>query len=63
MTNTENIDVLMTDLDTANEEDEELVLDIDVEETTNFFELCLVGRFLTEKTINIRAMSSKMTDL
>lgn len=34
-----------------------------MEETTNQFELWLVGRFRTKKTINTRAISTKMADL
>ncbi|KAL8105033.1 hypothetical protein AgCh_028992 [Apium graveolens] len=63
MANSENLEALMSYLDISNEEEEELILEIDVEEAINRFELCLVGRFLTEKTINIRAMSTKMADL
>ncbi|XP_074342938.1 uncharacterized protein LOC141680674 [Apium graveolens] len=63
MATSSNIDVLMSDLDIANEEDEELVLDIECEEAENRFELCLVGKFLTEKNLNLRAMRSKMADL
>lgn len=59
----ENIDVLMTDLDISNEENEELIVDDDLEEVGNRFELCLVGRFLSEKSINVRAMKTKLADL
>lgn len=59
----EYIDVLMTDLDIRNEENEELIFEEDLEEAGNRFELCLVGRFLTEKSINVRAMKSKLADL
>lgn len=57
------IEGLMSDLDIANEENEELVLDVEGEESANRFELCLVGKFLTEKSLNVRAMKSKMADL
>lgn len=46
-----------------NEENDELVIDAGVEEEINRFELCLVGRFLTEKNINVRVMKSKMANL
>lgn len=59
----EDLDVLMTDLDIANEENEELVFDEGLEEDSNRFELCVVVRFLTEKNINVRAMKSKLADL
>lgn len=59
----DNLDVLMTDLDISNEENEELVFDEEFEEKSNRFELCLVGRLLSEKNLNIRAMKSKLADL
>lgn len=46
-----------------NEENEELIFEGDVEEEVNKYELCLVGRFLTEKNINVRAMKTKMADV
>lgn len=58
MANTEEIDRQMESLDIADEENEELVFDENVEEV-NKYELCLVGRFLSEKTINDRAMKSE----
>lgn len=45
------------------EENESFVFDADVEEDTNRYELCLVGRFLTKKIINLRVMRMKMTDV
>lgn len=53
----------LAELDIENEENEELVFDERVEEEVNLFELCLVGRFLSEKSINERAMKSKLADL
>lgn len=50
-------------MDIENEENEELVFDIGAEEEINRFELCLVGRFLTEKNINPRVMKTKMADV
>lgn len=58
-----DIDAQMANLDIEEEENESFVFDEDVEEATNRFELCLVGRFLTEKTINLRAMKTKMADV
>lgn len=63
MDKSKDIVMQMADLDIDNEENEELILDEGVEEDVNKFELCLVGRFLTEKNINIRAMRSKMADV
>lgn len=53
----------MANLDIDEKENESFVLDGDIEEVINMYELCLVGRFLTEKTINMRAMKSKMADV
>lgn len=44
------------------EENEELVFEEWVEEEFNMFELCLMGRFLTEKNINVCAMKMKLAD-
>lgn len=53
----------MADIDISNEENEELSFEEGLEEEVNRFELCLVGRFLTEKNVNVRAMKSKLADL
>lgn len=50
---TDNLDILMTKLDISNEENEELVFDEELEEECNNFELFLVGRFPSEKNINV----------
>lgn len=50
------IDEQMANLDIEEEENESFVLEGDVESEVNRYELCLVGRFLTEKTINLREM-------
>lgn len=63
MANQEDLDKLMADLDITNEEEEELVFDEEVQENGNRFEMCLVGRFLTEKNLNVRAMKSKLADI
>lgn len=49
-------------LNIEDEENEELVFDAGVEEV-NKYDLCLVGKFLSEKTINDRAMKSKLADV
>lgn len=59
----DDLDVQMAELDITNEENEELIFDDEVQEDGNKFELCLVGRFLTEKNINLRAMQTKLADL
>lgn len=63
MTTMNDIEMRMADMDIENEENEELIIEEGVEEEINRFELCLVGRFLTEKNINIRVMKSKMADI
>lgn len=50
----------LADLDIRKEENESFVIDGDVVEEINRYNLCLVGRFLTEKTINVRAMKTKV---
>ncbi|XP_074361402.1 uncharacterized protein At4g02000-like [Apium graveolens] len=59
----DNLEELMGDLDISNDKDEELVFDDEIDEVNNKFELCLVGKFLTEKNLNVRAMKSEMVDL
>lgn len=49
-----DIEMQMEDMDIEDEENEELVFGDDIEEEKNRFDLCLVGRFLTEKNINVR---------
>lgn len=63
MNSEENLNELMTELDITYEENEELVFDEELEENDNRFELCLVGRFLTEKSLNVRVMKSKLADI
>lgn len=59
----DDIEMQLAEMDITNEENEELSFETGVEEEVNRFELCLVGRFLTEKSINVRAMKLKMADL
>lgn len=53
----------MEEINIEDEENEEFIFADDVVEAMNKFELCLVGRFLTEKNLNTRAMKSKMADI
>lgn len=46
----DDVTMQLADLDIDNEDNEELIFDEGVEEQVNRFELCLVRRFLTEKT-------------
>lgn len=50
-------------LNIEDEENEELCFEEGFEEGPNRFELCVVGRFLTDKNINSRVMKSKMADI
>lgn len=59
----DNLDLRIAELDISNEENEEWMFDEEAEETGNRFELCLVGSFLTEKSLNVRVMKSKMADI
>lgn len=59
----QHLDESLANLSVEDEENEDLTFEGDIEEEVNKFELCLVGRFLTEKNINTRAMKSKMADI
>lgn len=59
----DDIEMQMADLDIDYKENEELVFDKGVEKEVNKFELCMVGRLLTEKNINTHGMKSKLTDV
>lgn len=63
MANEDQLNVIMKELNISKEEDEELVFEDEGGEGDNRFELCLVGKFLTEKNLNVRAMKSKMADI
>lgn len=53
----------MADLNVEEEENEDLVFEDDVIEVIDKYEMCLVGRFLTEKNINTRVMKVKIADI
>lgn len=59
----QDIEEHMIDLNIENEENEGFVIEGDIEEKINKYELCLIGRFVTEKNINTRAMKTKMADI
>lgn len=59
----QNINDQMASLNVEDEENEDLIFEGDIEEEVEKYELCLIGRFLTEKTINSRAMKSKIADV
>ena len=62
MASLENIDIQLAGFNIEDEENEELIFDDDGVEDSNKFNLCLVGRFLKEKSLNTRAMKSKLVD-
>ena len=47
----EDIEMQLAELDIDGEENEQLVVEEGVDETVNKFELCLIGRFLTETIV------------
>ncbi|XP_074346135.1 uncharacterized protein LOC141684894 [Apium graveolens] len=63
MADFEDIDVQMAGLGIEEEENEGFVLEGDIEEGANRYQLCLVGRLLTEKNVNVRAFKSKIADV
>lgn len=58
-----DLDEQMASLNVDEEENEDLIFEDDVIEEIDKYELCLVGRFLTEKNINTRAMKVKIADI
>lgn len=55
------MDLPLENLTLSNEEEDELVLDDgEIQDTAVSVELCLVGRFLTDQTINFNLMKSRM---
>lgn len=63
MTDHGNLDQRMAGLGIEEEENESFCFEDDVEENVNRYELCLVGRLLTEKNVNVRAMKTKIADI
>lgn len=63
MARVEDLQDQLARFNVEDEENAELVFDDEVVADTNRFDLCLVGRFLTEKGINVRAMKSKLADI
>lgn len=54
---------MFEDLSLSKDEDEELVLDIGEEQQQlNHLERCLVGHFLTDRTINFNVMRNRMAN-
>lgn len=63
MARMEEINNRIANMGIDDEENEELFFGEDVEEESNKFDLCLVGRFLTEEMNNVRAMKLKLADI
>lgn len=53
----------LSGLDIEEEENDAFVFEGEVDEEVNKYELCVVGRFLTERNVNVRAMKTKMADV
>lgn len=58
-----NIEQQMSRLGIEEEENESFASEGDIDEDINRYDLCLVGRLLTEKSVNVRAMKSKLADV
>lgn len=63
MARVEDINDQMGSMGIEDEENEGLFFGDEMEETSNKFDLCLLGRFLTEKSLNVRSMKSKLADV
>ncbi|KAI3719025.1 hypothetical protein L6452_19913 [Arctium lappa] len=59
----EEINNQMADLDIEGEENGEFFFEEDIEEEIHKYDMCLVGRFLTEKNLNFRAMRTRLADV
>lgn len=53
----------MSSLDIDEEDNAAFSFEGGVEEESNKYDLCLVGRFFTEKNVNVRAMKSKLPNI
>lgn len=59
----QDLNVQMSNLAIEEEENTAFVIQGEVEEDCNKYDLCVVGRFLAEKNINVRAMRTKLADV
>lgn len=62
MTCYSNLNDQFDNLDIDDEENSVFVVGGDVEIAVNKYELCVVGRFSTERNINVNAMKTKIKD-
>lgn len=63
MSRYQDLNERMAGLDIEEEENVAFIFEGDVEEETNRYELCAVGRFLIERNVTVRAMKSKLADV
>ncbi|XP_074346817.1 uncharacterized protein LOC141685621 [Apium graveolens] len=63
MSRYDDISNQLSTLNIEEEENEAFVFEGEEEEVINKYELCLIGRFLTERSINVRAMKTKLADV
>lgn len=63
MARVDDLNDRMAGMGIEDEENTELIFDEEAEDVSNKFETCLVGRLLTEKGLNVRAMKSKLADI
>lgn len=50
-------------MDIEEEENALFIVEGEIEDEANKYELCVVGRFLTARNINVHAMKTKMADI
>lgn len=63
MAENDDINQRMENMGIEEEENAGFMLEGDVDESNNRYELCLVGRLLTEKSINTRMMKTRLADI
>lgn len=63
MADYEDIDIQMAGLRIEEEENEGFILEGDNVDEINRYELCLAGRLLSERNVNVRAFKSKIADV
>lgn len=63
MADASSINQQMAGLGIEDEENESFVLEEVIDEDFNMYELCLIERLLTEKSVNVLAMKSKLADV
>lgn len=59
----QDLNLEMSNLVIDEEKNDAVVIEGDVDDVVNKYELCAVGRFLTKKNVNVRAMRTKLADI